>query len=290
MKEMMEELGGQLRWMSSERQVADGLTKESARALLAARLRHRRIKLTWDPEHVASKKKTKGEKAKAIAETTAAAPHVPPHLEENENPVDEQIPANVSVSEYPEIFSNEDQPRNEETPDGVFCVQNVEPLTYAFAMSHGGLLRDTTFKCRISNIFVMLLLASMPTLTEGQQCVAEAEEKENEEGQLWLWLAILAMMHVLAMATVFMIGRWTAPRLDQKKENVIDTKEAETQKDEPIVPSCIQDFENYSNRSNSAVQRLRDQPKSPGPHWTSWSMKWRPSEPWLARHTSSSSG
>ena len=41
MKEMMEELGGQLRWMSSERQIADELTKESARSLLAARLRHR---------------------------------------------------------------------------------------------------------------------------------------------------------------------------------------------------------------------------------------------------------
>ena len=256
---MMEELGGQLRWMSSERQVADGLTKESARTLLAARLRHRRIKWTWDPEYVASKKKTKGEKAKAIAETTAAAPHVPPHQEENETPEDEQIPANVNVSEYPEIFSNEDQPRNEETPDGVFCVQNMEPLKYVFAMSHGGLLMDTTFKCRISNVFVMLLLASMPTLTKGQQCVAEVEEKESEEGQLWLWLAILAMLHVLAMATVFMIGRWTAPRLVQEKENVVDTKEVETQKDEPIVHSRLRELlQLEQQRSTEAARSAKE--------------------------------
>ena len=35
--------------MSSERQLANGLTKESAKALLAQRLRHGRLKLVWDP-------------------------------------------------------------------------------------------------------------------------------------------------------------------------------------------------------------------------------------------------
>ena len=58
MKERMECLGGGLRWMSSERQIADGLTKESARLLLASRLRHGRLKLTWDPTYTAAKKKT----------------------------------------------------------------------------------------------------------------------------------------------------------------------------------------------------------------------------------------
>ena len=46
MQERLQELGGLLKWMSCDRQVADGLTKEAARALFATRLRYHRIKLT----------------------------------------------------------------------------------------------------------------------------------------------------------------------------------------------------------------------------------------------------
>ena len=58
MKERLLALGGALRWMSSERQRADGLT---ARGLLAQRLRFGKLKLIWDPSYKAAKKKTKEE-------------------------------------------------------------------------------------------------------------------------------------------------------------------------------------------------------------------------------------
>ena len=58
MKERLLALGGALRWMSSERQLADGLT---ARGLLAQRLRFGKLKLIWDPSYKAAKKKTKEE-------------------------------------------------------------------------------------------------------------------------------------------------------------------------------------------------------------------------------------
>ena len=57
LKERLQGLGGRLRWMSSERQFADGLTKFGTRQLLADRLRYGKVKYTWDPEYVASKKK-----------------------------------------------------------------------------------------------------------------------------------------------------------------------------------------------------------------------------------------
>ena len=57
MKERLQGFGGRLRWMSSERQFADGLTKAGTRQLLADRLRYGKVKYTWDPEYVASKKK-----------------------------------------------------------------------------------------------------------------------------------------------------------------------------------------------------------------------------------------
>ena len=58
-KEQLQAMDGCLKWVSSERQFADGLTKESARQLLADRLRYGCIKFVWDPNYTAAKKKTK---------------------------------------------------------------------------------------------------------------------------------------------------------------------------------------------------------------------------------------
>ena len=56
-KERLEDLGGSFKWVSSEKQYADGLTKDQTKQLLADRLRGHRIKLVWDPEFVAAKRK-----------------------------------------------------------------------------------------------------------------------------------------------------------------------------------------------------------------------------------------
>ena len=57
LREGLESLGGRLKWISSERQYADSLTKEGTRQLLADRLRYGRIKLSWDPDYIAAKRK-----------------------------------------------------------------------------------------------------------------------------------------------------------------------------------------------------------------------------------------
>ena len=74
MKERLQDLGGVLKWVSSDRQIADGLTKEAARGLMALRLKHHKLKLTWDPEYKAMKKKTQSEKITALQETTSSGP------------------------------------------------------------------------------------------------------------------------------------------------------------------------------------------------------------------------
>ena len=60
LKERLEALDGSFKWISSERQFADGLTKDTpgVRQLLADRLRYAKIKFTWDPMYLAAKKKT----------------------------------------------------------------------------------------------------------------------------------------------------------------------------------------------------------------------------------------
>jgi hypothetical protein len=57
LREGLESLVGRLKWISSERQYADSLTKEGTRQLLADRLRYGRIKLSWDPDYIAAKRK-----------------------------------------------------------------------------------------------------------------------------------------------------------------------------------------------------------------------------------------
>ena len=57
-KEKMQECQTLLRWVSSEAQYADGMTKPSARLLLTGRLRTHMFKLQADEDFVAAKKKT----------------------------------------------------------------------------------------------------------------------------------------------------------------------------------------------------------------------------------------
>ena len=57
-RDKLREIGGEARWVSSERQYADGLTKDSATQLLADRLRTHMHKIVADDTYQASRKKT----------------------------------------------------------------------------------------------------------------------------------------------------------------------------------------------------------------------------------------
>lgn len=64
-KQDLEHICAKLRWVSSERQIADGLTKIQARQLLAERLHRAIMRLTTDVDQTASKKKTVAERKSA---------------------------------------------------------------------------------------------------------------------------------------------------------------------------------------------------------------------------------
>lgn len=71
-KERMQKLGGTMKWISSERQFADSLTKEQTRQLLADRLHYHKVKFTWDPEYQAAKKKNVQDRNRSRDEFTQA--------------------------------------------------------------------------------------------------------------------------------------------------------------------------------------------------------------------------
>ena len=64
----IERLGTQLRWVSSEQMLADGMTEISARQTMCGQLRARRLRLREDPSFTAAKKKTPEERSKSMAE------------------------------------------------------------------------------------------------------------------------------------------------------------------------------------------------------------------------------
>ena len=144
MKERVQELGSLLKWMSSDRQVVDGLTKEAARGLFATRLRHHRIKLTWDPNYTAMKKKSKGEKMTALTETTA-----------NEVKLEKKEKMIVwHQKEEPDDLTNEGV--FEDSTDGHYenahLVLNHMPLVYVYALSHVASRNSYNIPARIKNV------------------------------------------------------------------------------------------------------------------------------------------
>ena len=105
------ELKGELRWVSSERQWADGLTKLSARQLLAGRLRHGRVGFYWDPSYVAAKKKTAAERQQNM-DAHAAPP--PKRLRKiDEDVMEEEAEPGETFENVDEDMPNETYPEDE---------------------------------------------------------------------------------------------------------------------------------------------------------------------------------
>ena len=67
----LKDAGAELRWVSSERQIADGLTKLSARQNFVEQLRGGCIQLVYDEEFKAAKKKTPTERRESMRQTTS---------------------------------------------------------------------------------------------------------------------------------------------------------------------------------------------------------------------------
>ena len=64
-RDKLKEIGGEARWLSSERLYADGLTKDPATQLLADRLRTHQHKIIADDTYQASRKKKASERVQS---------------------------------------------------------------------------------------------------------------------------------------------------------------------------------------------------------------------------------
>ena len=133
-KEQMESLGGSLRWVSSERQLADGLTKDTARQLFADRLRHAKVKFLFDPDYVAAKKKPLAERLQSQGEgsksrknkKTKRTSTLDTIVEKEEKNFDEnEVPESEDFLEETEVLQNA-----EVNGDGIYMALSDGPLHY----------------------------------------------------------------------------------------------------------------------------------------------------------------
>ena len=242
MKERLQQLGGNFRWMSSERQMADGLTKESARLLLAERLRHGRLKMSWDPGYVAAKKKTKTEIQDSLAESTARKP-VPrkptkkvKHVQEDVIEYDD-VPENEYENPNEEDIQTMEAEQSLEVVENVFMARTSEAIKYDFAARHVGIRKEYITKRRMQNDiawwFWFFAVSLMPSLvkSEADQCFAEDEIHATEDTDI-----TFGVMVTMVLVLVFMLGRWSAMKMKKT------TCEAGVQKDEALVPARLREI------------------------------------------------
>ena len=140
-KEQMESLGGSLRWVSSERQLADGLTKDTARQLFADRLRHAKVKFLFDPSYVAAKKKPLAERLQSQGEgsrsrknkKTKRTSTLDTIVEKEEKTSDEiEFPESEDFLEETEVSQNEEVNGN-----GIYMALSDGPLNYVNVINFG---------------------------------------------------------------------------------------------------------------------------------------------------------
>ena len=204
MKERLEELSGSLRWMSSERQIADGLTKESARVLLASRLRHGKLKLTWDPHYVAHKKKSKAEKAAAIAESTALPPLPRLVATRAEDMMEDEHPLGTEATSQNDILL-----RPMKSGRMRSCLKRMTCVTlsallrtrlatvYVDARSHVAPSRmDIVDQSRLKNLFLGLLSFSLLAAGKAESDVCSKPDVHAPEDTGDFWLSVFLFLHL----------------------------------------------------------------------------------------------
>ena len=186
-RQQVESFGGRLKWVSSERQYGDGLTKLSARQLLADRLRHGSIKYTWDPTYTAAKKKPLESRWSSRNEFTTTGQH---DTTTYNSQTQHQVPLQATMDEHTSL---EQEPPLLEVPQSA-NLKEIEVAGSAVGSmppSHGRAL------------FALLLMSALSPAH-----AASGDEKPLEPGWFW-WLVM-----VFVAAASCLLGHWLTTKAE----------------------------------------------------------------------------
>ena len=255
MKDRLSAMGGTLRWMPSERQFADGLTKEAARLLLAQRLRHGRLNMVWDPTYKAAKKKTKEELVQSRLESVQHEQAAPSPSMTEYVPTEPQDDGHEHLRN--EIEKDEDVTWYEQVAPNVLLVRTDNQLNLNYVLRRPSHVARSPqiepYKCRSTNFFVwMFLVLLMPQLAMGNE--GEEEGKEAD-----LFGTLLMTITLILLSTAFILGRRSMSWFVAAPPLRID---AEVQKHEPwFIQDYGKSWQNTKRRSCfGATVRLNTTP------------------------------
>ena len=181
MKERLQGLGGRLRWMSSERQFADGLTKFGTRQLLADRLRYGKVKYTWDPDYVASKRKGFEERHQSRQEFAQPQRAKMERVQEEEDAKEE---ATDAVGEAACAYE-------------LFMIDDGEPIKYEDVVSGSAVLRQNDLVTENA-----LVLAENELLADGENTIMKYDKPAG-----WKLILVTLAMLVKPVETTDPLGR-----------------------------------------------------------------------------------
>ena len=260
-KEQISGLGGGLRWVSSDRQLADGMTKDSMRQQLADKLRHGRIKFLYDPNYVAAKKKTLEEKKQELESTTKSRntkrkkPQSELRIIKEELEASEDVemiendlaPTNALVSDFEQVPTNDLTPKNAQFPKNdmvtqyakvpaeTYFAQSADPIEYVDMVQNAltPLAMDApAARCWLKKVFKLVMviwwLMKLPGASAAPMamCLTEHEEVKTESSKSWESIFLVLAILALCCAGIYV---WRL-RADQvRPQRRIDDLEVETQ-------------------------------------------------------------
>ena len=173
-KQQLQSVAGTMRWVSSERQLADGLTKESTRQSLGDRLRHSKIKFLWDPDYVAAKKKPLEERNSNLQESSKSRNtkkkkgekklNVNLKNEENLMPIDENLPLTFNVAQNANVTEYDLVPAETLVPEETFVPEkNFTGLALSDGLVKYDLKKTTDIVSGCGKVVKAALRFSFPT-------------------------------------------------------------------------------------------------------------------------------
>ena len=222
-KEQIQSLNGSLRWVSSDRQLADGLTKASMRQALADKIRHGKVKFLYDPQYVAAKKKSLAERKKELEETSKTRRSM------HRTPRDDEIPDEVYDLEPNDVPDTNEALDTNEVPAEVCFAQNAQVVRYVNASSHVGPEYDMTvlvkyvFKTLALFWFWEQLPKAAGTGVEFCSTDAVSGSAESNNNLTWSFLRWFSLVAILAVMLLALTCRRRIGRL----KNALDSKQIE---------------------------------------------------------------
>ena len=214
-KEQLTSLGGMLRWVSSERQYADGLTKMSTRALLAERIRYHKMKLMWDPEYTSAKKKTAAERE--ASRTEFAEPKKKKKKESQTTSPTFSSSLQHATPEPPHhsnMFEKCDMTEDERPFDERYAMGDERPFDERYAMeepyepveAYAGFVKNAK-----AIVYALTLYATMPAASAMH---VPLDHEHGRWGIYFFWIILILLLLGLAFA----LGRRRGIRLQRARQ------------------------------------------------------------------------